>query len=135
MLGLLDKSQHIFLLHILISQMIINLQFVFDRDNREIPVVILICREFVLRIRLCSPAVVSGNTHHPVVHAYFHEIPGIDVVDMCLFGFTIFGFVRIERLVFREILPLIRPVGFFRIKILNPITGNVELHEVRVGNK
>lgn len=97
--------------------------------------VIFVCRELVFGVRLRSPAIVPGNSHHAVIYAYFHEITREDVVDMRLFGFSVFRHERVMGFVFREVLPLIRAVGFFGVEVFYPVPGNVKLHEVRVGNE
>ena len=54
---------------------------------------------------------------------------------MRLFGFSVFRHERVMGFVFREVLPLIRAVGFFGVEVFYPVPGNVKLHEVRVGNE
>ena len=97
--------------------------------------VIFVCRELVFGVRLRTPAIVPGNTHHAVIQAYFHEIAGENVIDVRLFGFPVFRHERVMGFSLREVLPLVRAIGFFPVEIFNPVAGNVKLHEVRVGNK
>ena len=66
--------------------------------------VIFVCWELVFGVRLRSPAIVPGNSHHAVIYAYFHEITREDVVDMLM--------------ELREIQPEALPINF-----LLPIPG------------
>ena len=119
----------------MVIQVRVDFHVVFDWQDGETPVVILVCRELVLGIGLRSPGIISGNSHHAMIQAYFHEIAGMDVVDMCLFGFPVFRYKRVVGFVFREILPLVWAIGSFGVEVFYWVSGHVEFHEVRVGNE
>ena len=98
------------------------------RYDGESPLVFLVSRNQVLRIRNGAPAVVTSHTHLLHVDAYFHKIARSDVVDVRLAWFDVAGRCHIMLpFFFVAVLPLIVAVSsFFTVKVFYRVAQGIE---------